>query len=65
MDLQKMGLFMIIIGLVFFFGHKIGFLGHLPGDFYYQGDKLRVAFPLMTCILLSILLSLLFRSGCK
>ena len=31
--------------------------GHLPGDIYYRGKYFTLYFPLMTCLLLSILLS--------
>lgn len=35
-------------------------LGHLPGDLSWRGRNWSVSFPLATCILLSVLLSLLF-----
>lgn len=35
-------------------------LGRLPGDFSLRGRGWSVSFPLATCILLSVLLSLLF-----
>lgn len=35
-------------------------LGHLPGDIYYRGKNFTFYFPLMTCILVSVLLSGVF-----
>ena len=35
-------------------------LGHLPGDIIYRGKHGTFYFPLTTCILLSVLLSLIF-----
>jgi len=32
-------------------------LGHLPGDIYYRGKNTKFYFPLMTCVLLSVVLS--------
>ena len=32
-------------------------IGHLPGDIYYRGKNTTFYFPLMTCFLLSIVLS--------
>jgi hypothetical protein len=57
------GLF-ILIGLVLTFAPSIPWLGRLPGDVHYQGKSLQVYFPITTCIILSILLTLflsLFR----
>ena len=36
-------------------------LGRLPGDFAYKGDNVSFYFPLMTMIIVSVILSLLFR----
>jgi hypothetical protein len=35
-------------------------LGHLPGDIVYRGKNSVFYFPLTTCIVISVLLSLLF-----
>ncbi|MCL5270781.1 MAG: DUF2905 domain-containing protein [bacterium] len=36
-------------------------LGRLPGDFHWQGKGWSVAIPLATCIILSLLLTLLLN----
>jgi hypothetical protein len=52
------GLILIGIGIAV----KLGIpLGRLPGDIRFEGDNFSFYFPLTTCILLSLLLSLLFR----
>jgi hypothetical protein len=38
----------------------LGRLGRLPGDINWQGENWRVSFPLMTSLLVSVVLSLLF-----
>ena len=60
MSKQMIGLFMVVMGLVFLLGHKLPFVGRLPGDFYIQGRSFRMAIPLGTCLLISLILSLLF-----
>jgi hypothetical protein len=53
-----LGLVLVAAGLLFTFGARLPFrLGHLPGDIYIQGKNSTFYFPLMTCILLSIVLS--------
>lgn len=53
------GLVLAVAGLVLAGVGRIPGLGRLPGDFYYEGEHLRVYVPLTTCLLLSILLSLI------
>lgn len=62
-DIGKMiigaGIVMIIVGLVLILAQKIPFLGKLPGDILVKKDNVTFYFPLATCILLSVILSLL------
>jgi hypothetical protein len=54
------GLILIGFGLLFYFFAKVPFLGRLPGDIYIQKKNFSLYFPLATCLLLSVLLSLVF-----
>jgi hypothetical protein len=57
--LAFVGGLLLIIGLVIMFAGKMGVpIGRLPGDFVYRGKNTTFFFPLMTCILLSVILSL-------
>lgn len=57
--LITIGLVLVAVGLFFTFGGRLPFrLGRLPGDIYVQGKSSTFYFPLVTCIVLSILLSL-------
>ncbi len=48
------------VGALLVFGGKLPFrLGRLPGDIAYQGRNGSFYFPIVTCILLSVVLSLL------
>jgi hypothetical protein len=63
------GLVMAGIGLIWILAPSIPWLGRLPGDIRIETDHTRFYFPLATCLLLSVLLSLvlwlvrLFRGG--
>ena len=66
--MEQMGRFLIVAGVVlaalgFFImlGPRLPFrLGRLPLDFRYQRDNFTFYFPLGTCILISVLLTLIF-----
>jgi len=53
------GLLLVIAGLFLTFGGKFSWLGRLPGDIRVERENFSFYFPLGTCILLSLLISLL------
>ena len=58
------GVVLVVMGLLFTFAGKIPWLGHLPGDIYIQRERFSFYFPLATCLLLSLIVTLvlyLFR----
>jgi hypothetical protein len=56
------GLILLLAGLILWkFPNALKWLGNLPGDFYYRSGNFSFHFPIVTSILLSILLTLLFR----
>ena len=65
--LRETGKILIVLGIVLAgvgallaFGGKLPFrLGRLPGDVVYQGRNGSFYFPVVTCILLSVVLSVL------
>lgn len=60
-DLGKLlfitGLVLAVVGLVLWSGVGKGWLGKLPGDIHYTKGNFNFYFPLVTCILLSLLLT--------
>jgi hypothetical protein len=58
--LVLLGVFMVVVGLFLWFGDKIPWVGRLPGDILIKRDKFTFYFPLVTCILISLILTLLF-----
>ena len=55
-----LGVVLVIVGLGFMFADKIPYLGRLPGDIYIKREKFSFYFPLATCIIISIILTILF-----
>jgi hypothetical protein len=54
-----LGLVILVAGLLWPYLSRIG-LGRLPGDIVIERDNMTFYFPLMTCLLVSVVLSLLF-----
>lgn len=52
------GIVLIIVGLIIQFSGKIPWLGKLPGDIAYEGKDFKFYFPIVTCIVISIIVSL-------
>ncbi len=50
---------LVVIGLVLIYAPSLPWLGRMPGDFHYQGKNIQVFFPITTCIILSILITIL------
>jgi hypothetical protein len=53
------GLIMALVGVILLLAPKLPWLGKLPGDFTYRGERFTFYFPLATSILLSVVLSLI------
>ena len=55
-----MGIGLVVLGLLVSFAGRLPFrLGRLPGDIYIHGKNSSFYFPVVTCILLSVVFSLL------
>jgi uncharacterized protein HemY len=59
-SLIYIGIVLVILGLLFSLGGKIPWLGHLPGDVYIQRGRFTFYFPVTTCLLISIIMTLIF-----
>ena len=56
------GACLIIIGVVLLVLGRTGMLGELPGDIDIQKKNLEFRFPVVTCIVASVILSLLLSA---
>ena len=55
-----LGGILVVIGALLTFGGKLPWLGRLPGDLVIERDNFTFYFPIVTSIMISIILSLLF-----
>ena len=53
------GVLLAAVGVIVLLAGKVPFLGRLPGDIVYHKGGTTLYFPLVTCLLLSLILSLL------
>jgi hypothetical protein len=53
------GIILVIVGVILYFFKGIPFLGKLPGDIHIQRKNFSFYFPITTCILLSVILTLI------
>ena len=57
--LLTLGGLLVLVGAFFYFGGKLPFrLGRLPGDIVHEGEHSTFYFPIVTCLVLSVGLSL-------
>lgn len=69
MDLSSLGKFLVLIGLVIVLVGVVFWLlqflplqvGRLPGDIHLRGERWSFYFPITTCIILSVLLTLVLN----
>ena len=59
-SLILMGLVMAAVGAMLWLFSGVPFLGRLPGDIYIRRGNFAFYFPIVTCILISIVVSLIF-----
>ena len=55
------GIFLILAGTLFVFWQKIPFLSRLPGDIVIRKKGFSFFFPLTTCIIISLILTILIN----
>jgi hypothetical protein len=54
-----LGIVLVIVGLIWQFGGKLLPFGRLPGDIVIEKENFKFYFPIVTCILISVLLTLI------
>ncbi|MBC7320839.1 DUF2905 domain-containing protein [bacterium] len=55
------GIIFVLLGLFLVFFNRIPYFGKLPGDIIIRRGNTVIFFPIVTCILLSIILSLILN----
>ena len=54
------GIILLIVGLLYPYIKKLG-LGQLPGDILFKTGNSTFFFPVMTCLIVSIILTIIFN----
>ena len=52
------GIIFVAIGLAFLFADKVPWIGNLPGDFHFKSKSMKFHIPLMSCLLISLVLTI-------
>jgi hypothetical protein len=60
--LIALGVLLILVGMFVLVLSKAGVLGGLPGDIHVQKKNFEFHFPVVTCIIVSVILSLLLSA---
>ncbi|MBS7565858.1 DUF2905 domain-containing protein [Mucilaginibacter sp. Bleaf8] len=55
------GVVLLIGVLIYFFGNKLHWIGHLPGDIRVERENFRFYFPVTTLILLNVLIFIIIK----
>ena len=56
------GIVLVVLGLIVIAGARFSFwgLGRLPGDITYKGKNFQFYFPIVSCLVVSIVLTVVF-----
>lgn len=57
--LVVIGVVLIVVGILWQVGGRFFHLGRLPGDIVVEKENFRFYFPVVTCIIISVVLSLI------
>jgi len=49
------------VGLALLLAARIPWLGHLPGDIHYEGKRSSFHFPIVSCVVLSLVLTIVLN----
>jgi hypothetical protein len=59
--LLVVGGILVLLGLAFLLIGRVPFLGRLPGDISFRRGNIQIFFPLVSCLLASVLLTVLLN----
>jgi hypothetical protein len=54
-----LGVVLILVGGVILFLAKVKYFGKLPGDIYIKRENFTFYFPIVTCLIISLIISLI------
>jgi hypothetical protein len=50
-----LGVLLVVVGVILSLAPKLPWLGHLPGDISIERERFSFYFPIVTCILISVI----------
>ena len=56
-----LGVSIVVVGVVLIFADKIPYLGRLPGDITFKSGGTQFYFPIVTCLILSAVITLIWN----
>jgi hypothetical protein len=56
-----LGVLLVVVGAAMMLAGKIPWLGHLPGDIQVERDRFSFYFPVATCLVVSVVLSVVLK----
>ena len=56
-----LGVLLVLVGVVLVLLGKFGVVGKLPGDIFIRKQNFEIRFPLATCIIISLVLTLVLN----
>ena len=59
--LVVIGIMLVVMGALLWSGFGKSWLGRLPGDVNYSKGDFSLHFPIVTCLIISVVLTILFR----
>jgi len=57
--LLTFGAIFVVLGLIFLLVGRVPWLGRLPGDIFIQRGEFSFYFPLLTCVVISLVITIL------
>ena len=57
--LVYLGILLVVLGIVLSVAGKIPWFGHMPGDITIERDRFTFYFPIATCIVISVIVSII------
>ncbi len=59
--LMIFGAVLLVVGAVLYLGGKLPWLGRLPGDIHVEKENFSFYFPVVTCIIISVVLTIVLN----
>ena len=59
--LMIFGGILLVVGAILYFGGKFTALGRLPGDIHIERENFSFNFPIVTCILVSLIMTVVLN----